>query len=132
MKEYIPGGKAEGMDLQDIADKHGISLDIIEREHKMLVELAAYTQYHFTTEENEFFKHDFPEGRIHSMEHDLLEATVKTQIEAYLENDDFQLYDTLKFLKEWLTHHIMTVDKRFATFMKDKDDKASGIWADPK
>jgi hypothetical protein len=34
MKEYIPGGKAEGMDLQGIADKHGVTLDIIEREHK--------------------------------------------------------------------------------------------------
>jgi hypothetical protein len=39
MKENIKGGMAEGMDLQDIADKHGISVDIIEREHKMGVKI---------------------------------------------------------------------------------------------
>lgn len=39
MKEYIAGGKAEGMDLQAIADKHGILLDIIEREYKMGVKI---------------------------------------------------------------------------------------------
>ena len=37
--EYLAGGKAEGMDLQAIADKHGIHVDVIEREHKMGVKI---------------------------------------------------------------------------------------------
>ena len=39
MTEYIAGGRAEGMDLQMIADKHGISIDIIKREHEMGVKI---------------------------------------------------------------------------------------------
>lgn len=31
-KEYIPGGKAEGMDAQAIADKHGVPLETIEEQ----------------------------------------------------------------------------------------------------
>lgn len=39
MSEFIKGGKAEGMDLEAIAKKHGISVDIIEREHKMGIKI---------------------------------------------------------------------------------------------
>ena len=39
MKETIPGGKAEGKTCEDIALKHGISVDILEREHKMGVKI---------------------------------------------------------------------------------------------
>ena len=28
-KEYIPGGEAEGMDSQAIADKHGVDMELI-------------------------------------------------------------------------------------------------------
>jgi hypothetical protein len=41
MAEKIVGGKADGMTLEDIAKKHGINIDIIEREWKMGVKIEA-------------------------------------------------------------------------------------------
>jgi len=35
MKEYIKGGKSEGMDCAAIAKKHGVSLETIEAQEKM-------------------------------------------------------------------------------------------------
>ena len=39
MKEYIKGGLSEGMDCQDIADKHGVPLEDIEKQKKMGIKI---------------------------------------------------------------------------------------------
>jgi hypothetical protein len=39
MKELIPGGLAEGMDCQTIADKHGVPVEDIEKQEKMGIKI---------------------------------------------------------------------------------------------
>ena len=39
MKEYIKGGKSEGMDCEDIAKKHGVSVELIEKQKKMGIKI---------------------------------------------------------------------------------------------
>ena len=39
MKEYIKGGKSEGMDCESIAEKHGVSVESIEKQEKMGIKI---------------------------------------------------------------------------------------------
>lgn len=39
MKEYIKGGKSEGMDCEEIAKKHGVSVELIIKQRDMGIKI---------------------------------------------------------------------------------------------
>ena len=84
----------------------------------LLVELADYTMSHFIPEERAMVRHNFPEYRAHKAQHDGLLNRLSDLI-GDLENDSSEIADeTLAFLRNWITDHLMTWDQAFANFIR--------------
>lgn len=114
----------------------GVGIKLIDNQHKMLVhlinrlsdaitnqrvngeinavyeQLLNYTKYHFETEETYFFRLNNQETQRHAKQH----QNFVDQLSAFKMNhhDLTQVSQTLlKFLSDWLTHHIKIEDKKF-------------------
>ncbi len=82
----------------------------------IFTELISYTQYHFGAEEELFRKYLYPDVLAHVQEHTALCLKV-AELKKEFENDDvFISVETMVFLKEWLFHHIMEIDKKYVSF----------------
>jgi len=85
--------------------------------HKMLreiiQELVKYTQVHFATEEKYFKKCNYPDSDVHIEEHhQFIDAVAKFK-DAFESGNIVLSVDIFKFLKSWLTNHILDSDKKF-------------------
>lgn len=81
---------------------------------KTLDELAAYTVYHFQTEEKYMQKFAYPSYFSHKKEHD---AFVKKVSDFQKEFNSGKLglsLEIMNFLKDWVTNHIKGTDKRYS------------------
>ena len=86
--------------------------------------LAAYTQKHFTYEENMFAEFGYSNSEEHKRQHNELIAQVAELKEKFMENPRGTINDDLMiFLKRWLTNHIMRTDKDYAEFLISKGVK---------
>ncbi len=87
---------------------------------KILTELVRYTQTHFTTEERLMDQHKYPAAADHKQLHKELVKTV-TDFKGKFDRGDASLTDDLmNFLRDWLTKHIMNIDKALAWDLKGK------------
>ena len=83
-------------------------------------ELVEYTKTHFKSEEDMMMKFNYPYYAEHLKEHNDLTKTAMDLIEKYKKGDLFVTIETLNFLKEWLSHHILETDKKYGPFFKGK------------
>ncbi len=87
---------------------------------KVLDRVIDYTGFHFSTEERLMAEHGFPESAAHKNEHQKLVATA-VDLQTKLRTGQAHItMETMKFLRDWLQHHIMQSDKAFGTFLKSK------------
>jgi len=84
----------------------------------ILTELTNYTLYHFFAEENAMKKYEYPDYEIHRNAH--LVLTEKTLDFLQDEHHEKRGRELLAFLKDWLAHHILEVDKTYTSFFKGK------------
>lgn len=96
---------AELLENKFIVDKYDKIVEIIE-------ELKAYTNYHFTAEEDYMLKIDYSKFFSQKVTHkeflDKMDSIDLTQ----LDNDQNKyLYDILQFVCDWLVEHILKEDK---------------------
>ena len=90
---------------------------------KLLDDLVKYTVVHFATEERLFRQYGYPEAAIHKKEHDALTAQAK-KLQADFAAGKVSLSLTVgTFLKDWLSHHILQADKKYAPFLAAKGVK---------
>jgi hemerythrin len=89
---------------------------------EILEGLADYTVNHFILEEDLFNRLGYPEAEEHKKEHD---AFTHKAIHLLLdfEKGEAVTKDVLGFLKSWLKHHILIVDKAYAPFLKARGIK---------
>jgi hemerythrin len=100
----------------DDAAKQGKDSEYLKR---LLSELRAYTVFHFISEENIMYSINYPEYESHKQLHaELLETYSQKFTEIYLGEKTIE--DFILFLKDWFVTHTLTVDKRIASFVKDK------------
>jgi len=86
--------------------------------------LAAYTQKHFTYEENMFAEFGYSGSQEHKRQHTELIAQVIELKEKFIENPQGTISaDLMLFLKRWLTNHIMRTDKGYTEFLRSKGVK---------
>lgn len=136
------------MPLIEWAAKLSVGIDSIDEQHKKLVNminalndamltnssdellgkiftgLAAYTQKHFTYEENMFAEYGYPDSAEHKRQHNELIAQVVELKEKFIENPQGTMSaDLMLFLKRWITNHIMRTDKDYAEFLISKGVK---------
>jgi hemerythrin len=84
----------------------------------ILEQLVNYTKEHFRAEEVIMKEAAFPGFAAHKLEHDALAGKIlklQSELRAGTVGISIELLD---FLKDWLTHHILESDKKYAPFVK--------------
>jgi len=100
--------------LQD-AMAQGKGKDFLEH---LLDDMLAYSTIHFSTEENYFEKFNYDDAQQHIKEHRAFAKKVvefKTDYEA---GKALLSIEIMTFLRDWLIHHIMVVDKKYYACFK--------------
>ena len=83
-------------------------------------DLVQYTASHFKAEEELMQRYNFPDAASHISEHnDLTKQALDLQAK-FQKGALFVSIETLEFLKNWLTRHIMQTDKNYGGFFNLK------------
>ncbi|MFW2373695.1 MAG: bacteriohemerythrin [Gammaproteobacteria bacterium] len=90
---------------------------------KTLNELMAYTQYHFTREEEIMQANGYPDFDEHKQQHQNMVNEVSKFIDEYRVNKTRTIDNVTLFLKTWLINHIKGSDQEYAPYLKDKGIK---------
>lgn len=90
---------------------------------QILNELVTYTIYHFGYEEKLLASNQYPSLLTHKNEHLLLTKKVQELKAAQLKNSAVVTIETMNFLKDWLTNHIVKEDKKYSAFLNAKGIK---------
>lgn len=85
---------------------------------EILEGLVDYTMNHFVYEEDLFTRLGYPESAAHKREHDGF-ANEAMKLLHNFEGGDPVGEEALEFLKAWLVHHILRVDKAYVPFFKE-------------
>lgn len=84
---------------------------------EVLEGLVDYTMNHFILEEDIFNRLGYAETEAHKQEHDEFTRQAMNLLLNY-EGGEPLTEDALEFLKAWLIHHILRVDKAYVPFLK--------------
>lgn len=84
----------------------------------ILKSLQKYTISHFNTEETMMKKAAYPDFDAHHAQHVAFINQIKTQMDNLEAGKQSVSIELLKFLREWLTQHILKVDKQYVTHIK--------------
>jgi hemerythrin len=85
---------------------------------EILKRLVAYTREHFTYEESLMIRAQYPDFVRHKAEHDKLTDEVVRTVQDFDAGKTMLSMQLLDFLKKWLQTHILTVDKKYSTYMQ--------------
>jgi hemerythrin-like metal-binding protein len=86
---------------------------------RILADLAAYANFHFSTEEKYFEEFKYKESEAHTVMHEEYKRKLSEFIER-LQTDGLELSeDIVSFSREWLSVHILKEDKKYSeTFLE--------------
>jgi len=102
------------------AMKAGKSKEILD---ETLKKLADYAHTHFTAEEGYMSKYKYPELPEHKVEHMKFFEKVNDFQMKFNKSNFMTSLELMDFLKQWLMHHIMETDKKYAPFLISKGAK---------
>jgi len=135
------------MALINWSDELSVNIAEMDKEHKQLVaminelheamssgkgkdvlgnvlgRLVDYTKFHFAAEEKLMSSNQYPGYLNQKAEHDKLTKQV-IDIKARLDAGNMVVtVEVMTFLKDWLTKHIMGLDKKYSSFLNNKGIK---------
>lgn len=87
---------------------------------RALDELMSYTHYHFKAEEDVLRKNGYPALPRQMAEHQDFIASLNVFKSSYEYGVVPPVDDLVRFLKNWLTSHILVCDKEYAAFLAEK------------
>ncbi len=87
---------------------------------KTLNELARYTQTHFSYEEKQMIRYQYPGYVDHKEIHAKMTARVFQLIDDFEHGNIYNPVQVANFLKNWLTKHILGTDMKFGNFVNGK------------
>lgn len=128
---FMPWTDALCTGIASIDRQHRWLVDITNRLHdeldrptprreilgEILEGLVDYTMNHFLVEEELFQRLGYPETPEHKAEHDLFAAQAMDLLLEF-ENGGGVGAPVLEFLREWLSHHILKVDRAYVPFLR--------------
>jgi len=142
--EVVAQKEEEHMPLIQWEDRFSVGIRKLDQQHKGLVgminelhdamkagkgqevvseivqRLAAYAKNHFSSEEELFDLHGYPEAARHRQEHALLvEKVAQWQRDLQVGRKGITI-EVAHFLRNWLTNHILESDKRYGPFLNAK------------
>ena len=87
---------------------------------QLLEDLVQYTEVHFAYEERLMQQAGYPELAAHKAQHEYLARRVREFLKDFEEGRIATGITLLQFLKEWMQHHIMESDHKYAPYLKGK------------
>jgi len=87
---------------------------------QVLEGLTEYTKTHFFVEEEMMKAFEYPEVEQHKSAHEAFKDKLAKLISNYNNGDTEISGNALTFLKDWLTEHILKIDKKLSDFLADK------------
>ncbi|MFW5688046.1 MAG: bacteriohemerythrin [Spirochaetota bacterium] len=87
----------------------------------VFADLLDYTVYHFAAEERAFAEFGYPEARTHAERHAELVGMAKGLQADMKAGKPMVAVEVMQFLRDWITNHIQIDDKRYSTFLREKD-----------
>ncbi|KAF5088120.1 hemerythrin family protein [Methanospirillum sp. J.3.6.1-F.2.7.3] len=113
--------------VTEIDNQHKKLIDIINSLHEAMLEkkskemlagildeLAAYTVYHFSTEEKYMTEFNYIGLLSHKKEHDAFVSKIESFISAYQSNKLGLSMELMSFLRDWVSNHIKGTDKKYS------------------
>lgn len=86
----------------------------------ILDRLVQYTKVHFAHEERLMRLHGYPDFAAHKAQHDALTSRVMQFQTDFDQGKIAMSVGLLKFLKDWLEHHIKGSDQKYSPFLRSK------------
>lgn len=122
------------LSIKEIDDQHKKWIDMMNNLHfallnnkgnemieETIADLVDYTITHFALEEALMKKMNYPGFRNHRIQHEALKEEVSQLQKDYISNECILSSQVMSRLKNWLTGHILTEDKKYADFYHKKD-----------
>lgn len=116
-----------GVRVKEIDDQHKKLIALINKLHdamragegkkalgETLQELAAYTVYHFQTEEKYMQQFKYPGYPVHKGAHTAFVKKVTDFQKDFEENRLGVTIDLMNFLRDWVNNHIRETDKQYS------------------
>ena len=101
-------------------------LDLLKEpdaDRQVVCRLEAYTEYHFTLEEEYMLALDFPGRDAHVESHEFFRKEI-SQLVRDKQEPDAQFREIIAtFLTEWLTRHVFGIDKELEAFILESSAK---------
>ncbi|MCK9207256.1 MAG: bacteriohemerythrin [Salinivirgaceae bacterium] len=83
----------------------------------IMKELADYTRYHFTTEENLIREKKYPFIAEHIKEHDFFIEELRNFKEQFDSSPSILTLKVMTFLQKWLRDHILVNDQKYKEYI---------------
>lgn len=127
--EWITWGDSLRLGHEEIDDDHQKLVAIVNRladsvmspsaqqtDEELLAEFLTQTVAHFAEEDRLMAAHHYPRAEEHAAEHArLIQAALDARAEFAA--DLSTSVSLLRFLRRWLTHHILTADKELEDYL---------------
>ncbi len=85
----------------------------------ILDEMMKYANFHFHREELMMEEYGYPHIEDHKIEHQQFVIYIEQTIARY-EDNELTAKELLNFLKHWLKHHILEMDKDYSSYFKEE------------
>jgi len=130
---FMPWSEQFVLGIESIDRQHRWLVDATNRLHdevqspspchatigEILDGLMDYTMNHFIVEEELFTRLGYPHSVAHKAEHDGFTQRAMQLLTGF-ENGEAVGLDALAFLKDWLAHHILCVDRAYVPFLASR------------
>jgi len=133
MDEFIIWNDNYSVGVKEIDDQHKQLFELINQTHRVMTEkqgrdagkkvidgLVDYTIYHFSHEEGLMRKAEYSDYDEHIKKHEKLVGQVADFQKKFNSGEAEINQELMKFLKDWLSNHIMGQDKFYTSSMHDK------------
>ncbi|MGL1892560.1 MAG: bacteriohemerythrin [Spirochaetaceae bacterium] len=88
---------------------------------EILKELIDYTDWHFHAEEVTFDRYNYPDKVAHKNVHTAMLKTANGLLNDAQSGKKVLSNEVLDFLQDWIFDHIMGIDKKYESFLRDKE-----------
>lgn len=96
------------------------AIEELSAQATVINEMVEYSSYHFSTEEKYMRQYMYPDYEIHKKEHEYFINKVRTLKSDFDSGKAILSSQIMEFLKEWLSGHILGVDKKYEPFFQAK------------
>ena len=125
-------------------EKYSVNIQVIDEQHKKIIEVLGklfdemgkkksreilkaildqiiwYAGEHFATEEIFMKQYNFPGYEEHKKEHEAFKEKVAVFQKDFAAEKEALSMNMVRFLTDWLDHHILEIDKQYGPFLNEK------------